>query len=136
MNAEGDREETGDQASDGNTLVEEVKAEEREELQDDVTRLAKQVIKEYKSRTTPVSEAAAEIDAMVAAYQEQDEEAAARIAEKLAQKIVENSSETDNSLREQYTEIRTRLRTEGFSLTDTQKQEAANTHGGCFGKKA
>ena len=119
----------GVEQSEGEKVVEEVMAEEREEVQDDMTRLAKRVIKEYKSRTTPVSEAAAEIDAMVAAYQEQDEEAAARIAEKLAQRIVENSSETDNSLREQYTEIRTRLRTEGFSLTDVQKQEAANTHG-------
>ena len=43
--------------------------------------------------------------------------------------VIEKSSKRDESLREQYADVRDMLRRTGISLTETQKQEAANSYG-------
>lgn len=53
-----------------------------------------------------------------------------RAVTEMSKKIIETSSQADNSLREQYADVRKRLRESGVALTETQKQEAANLSGG------
>ena len=111
-------------------VVDEVRAAEKGEFQSGAARLAKRIVRQYKSQTeVSISEAAAEIDLMLDAYQQHEDGKAEEIADRLAKRIVEGSRETDLSHREGYEEIRRRLRETGFSLTDTQRQEAANRYG-------
>lgn len=109
-------------------LIEDVKAEEKTEALDEAARIANRTVKKYKS-TISRGDVAAEIDQMIDAYQNHDDAAAEKIADGLAKKVIEQSTKTDVSHREGYEEIRRRLREKGSSLTDTQKQEAANRYG-------
>lgn len=52
-----------------------------------------------------------------------------RAVSEMAKKIIGESRRVDNSLREQYADLRKKLRETGISLTETQKQEAANEAG-------
>ena len=52
-----------------------------------------------------------------------------RAVAEMAKKIIESSSRADNTLRERYADLRKKLRETGISLTETQKQEAANEAG-------
>lgn len=108
--------------------VEDVKAEEKAEALDDAARIANRTAREYKS-TIERSEISDGIDQMIEAYQDHDDAKAAGIADELARKILDKSRTTDTSHREGYEEIRKRLREQGFSLTDTQKQEVASRLG-------
>lgn len=57
-----------------------------------------------------------------------DEETLRAVAE-MSKAIIEKSTRADNSLREQYADVRRRLRETGVRLTEVQKQEAANISG-------
>lgn len=50
-------------------------------------------------------------------------------ADRLARQIVENSIDADSTLRNRYSKVRKHLKESGVSLTETQKQEAANQYG-------
>ena len=113
---------------DAAALVERTRTEEKAQTMSDATRLANRVKREYRSEMDK-ADIAAGVDAIIDAYYEHDEKAAADAADKIAREIVESSVRTDVSHREGYEEIRKRLRETGFSLTDTQKQEVANRKG-------
>lgn len=89
---------------------------------------AGKTLKEYKS-SADRAETAARLSAMSEAYAAGKDAEAAAIADQLAREIIEKSSDVDMSVRRQYAETRKRLREEGLSLTDTQKQETANQYG-------
>lgn len=52
-----------------------------------------------------------------------------RAVAEMAKKVIEQSRRADNTLRDQYADLRKKLRETGISLTETQKQEAANEAG-------
>lgn len=109
-------------------LIEETRTEEKTEALNRADRIADRTVRAYKS-TIERSEVSIGIDQMIGSYQAHDDARATAIADQLARDIIEKSLATSTSHREGYEETRRRLLKEGFSLTDTQKQEVANRFG-------
>lgn len=103
----------------------EIRGDETREM---LGKAAGKTLREYKS-SADRAETAARLSAMSEAYAAGKYAEAEAIADQLAREIIEKSSDVDMSVPRQYAETRKRLREEGVSLTDTQKQETANQYG-------
>ena len=101
--------------------------------------LAGKIVRKYKSDIERGVVRAA-LERIEQAYNNGEEEAAEQIAAQIAAQIAEQSrnavseetaqeAEKREVMREQYAEVRKTLKTTGISLTEVQKQEAANAYG-------
>ena len=109
-------------------MIEDQRAQDREEMMDDTRRLAKKVVKDWYSQMDR-AEVVDGINEIVGAYQAGENDRAAELSDKLARQVVDRSSRRDDSHREQYSEIRRRLRETPIRLTDTQMQEVISRYG-------
>jgi hypothetical protein len=100
-----------------------------ERMDQQITGVANKILKETGS-TYAKADIIANMKSLIDEYAANGatEETLRAVAE-MAKKIIESSSRADNTLRDQYADLRKKLRETGISLTETQKQEAANEAG-------
>lgn len=90
---------------------------------------AGQIIREYKS-TIDADSVKADVARLVSELAEHGASSdALNAAVNMAKGIIEKSGRLDNTLRDQYKDLRRQMRETAITLTDTQKQEAANITG-------
>lgn len=90
---------------------------------------AGQIIREYRS-TIDADSVKADVARLVSELAEHGASSdALNAAVNMAKGIIEKSSRLDNTLRDQYKDLRRQMRETAITLTDTQKQEAANITG-------
>lgn len=115
---------------DRETLISDQRAAEMEEATDGVRRMAARLAREYSTQMQR-ADMVAGIEGIMGAIQSGED--AEGKADALAREIIGKSSRLDKTHKEEmqatYGEIRNRLRNQGISLTDIQKQEAANEYG-------
>ena len=100
-----------------------------ERMNQQITGVANKILKETGS-TYAKADFIENMKALIREYaRDGATEETLRAVSEMAKKIIEGSRQVDNTLREQYADLRKKLRETGISLTETQKQEAANEAG-------
>lgn len=121
-----------------NSVAEQTKAQEQtrhtpvdvtDNMRQWADKRAGQIIREYRS-TIDADSVKADVARLVSELAEHGASSdALNAAVNMAKGIIEKSSRLDNTLRDQYKDLRRHMRETAITLTDTQKQEAANITG-------